>query len=120
VIPADDAARAGAEDVARGEPRLKEVGMFTYVGLLKLTPEGRENLAHVPEYLEKIRAIVEEEHGVIEKTYAFMGPWDFLSIVKYPDNEAAFRVLAKIGLLEVVETQTFPAEEIELFTKAFV
>ncbi len=94
--------------------------MFTYVELLKLTPEGRENLAHVPEYLEKIRTIIVEEGGTLEKTYAFMGPWDFLSIVKYPDNEAAFRVLAKIGLLEVVETQTFPAEEVEIFTKALV
>ncbi len=94
--------------------------MFTYIELFKLTPEGRENLAHVPEYLEKIRTIIVEEGGTLEKTYAFMGPWDFLSIVKYPDNEAAFRVLAKIGLLEVVETQTFPAEEVEIFTKALV
>ena len=94
--------------------------MFTYVQLSKLTPEGREHLIDVPKYHEKFRAIVIEEGGTIEKTYAFMGPWDFLSIVKYPDNEAAFRVLAKIGLLEVVETQTFPAEEIELFTKALV
>ena len=94
--------------------------MFTYVGLMKLTPQGREKLTHVPEFLDKIRLIIEEEHGELVKTYAFMGPWDFLSIVKYPDNETAFRVLAKIGLLEVVETQTFPAEEVEVFTKALV
>jgi uncharacterized protein with GYD domain len=94
--------------------------MFTYVQLFKLTPEGREHLIDVPKYHEKIRSIVVEEGGTVEKTYAFMGPWDFISIVKYPDNEAAFRVLAKIGLLEVVETQTFPAEEVELFTKALV
>jgi uncharacterized protein with GYD domain len=93
--------------------------MFTYIGLVKLTAEGRENLAHTPEYLEKIRKIIEEEGGTLEKTYAFMGPWDFLSIVKYPDNETAFRVLAKIGLLEVVQTETFPAEEVEVFTKVF-
>jgi uncharacterized protein with GYD domain len=48
-----------------------------------------------------------------------MGPWDFFAIVKYPDNETAFRVLAKIGLLEVVKTETFPAEPVEIFTKAF-
>ena len=29
-------------------------------------------------------------------------------------------VLAKIGLLEVVETQTFPAKEVEIFAKALV
>lgn len=92
--------------------------MFTYVGLIQLTPEGRENLEKAPEYLDKIRHIVEEEGGVVEQVLAVMGPWDFFAIVKYPDNETAFRVLAKIGLLEVVKTETFPAEPVELFVKA--
>jgi uncharacterized protein with GYD domain len=94
--------------------------VFTYVGLIQLTPEGRVHLGQAPEYLEKIRHIVEEEGGILEKTFAVMGPWDFLAIVKYPDTETAFRVLAKIGLLEVVKTETFPAEEIEVFLKTLV
>ena len=94
--------------------------MYTYVQLFKLTPEGREHLTDVPEYLGKFKKHVVEAGGTVETIYAFMGPWDFLSIVKYPDNEIAFKVLAKIGRLEWVETQTFPAEEIELFTKALV
>ena len=94
--------------------------MFTYVGLIKLTAEGRENLNDAPKYLDQIKKIVESEGGILEKTYAMMGPWDFFAIVKYPDNETAFRVLAKIGLLEVVKTETFPAEEVEVFVKAFV
>ncbi|HEU0335307.1 MAG TPA: GYD domain-containing protein [Gaiellaceae bacterium] len=94
--------------------------MFTYVGLIQLTPEGREELGKAPEYLEKIRQIVAEEGGTIEDVFAIMGPWDFVAIVKYPDNETAFRVLAKIGKLEVVKTETFPAEPVELFLKALV
>jgi uncharacterized protein with GYD domain len=94
--------------------------VFTYVGLIKLTPEGRENLEKAPEYLEKIRHIVEEEGGILEQVFAIMGPWDFFAIVKYPDNETAFRVLAKIGLLEVVKTETFPAEPVDVFVKALV
>jgi uncharacterized protein with GYD domain len=93
--------------------------VFTYVGLIQLTPEGRENLEKAPEYLDKIKKIVEEEGGIVETVFAVMGPWDFLAIVKYPDNETAFRVLAKIGLLEVLKTETFPAEPVELFVKAF-
>ena len=93
--------------------------MFTYVGLIQLTPEGRENLDKAPEYLDKIKYIVEEEGGIVETVFAVMGPWDFLAIVKYPDNETAFRVLAKIGLLEVVKTETFPAEPVEVFVQAF-
>jgi uncharacterized protein with GYD domain len=91
--------------------------MFTYVGLITLTPEGRQQLDKTPEYLEKIKHIVEEEGGVLEQVLAVMGPYDFISIVKYPDNETAFRVLAKIGLLEVVKTETFPAEPVEVFAK---
>ena len=92
--------------------------MFTYVGLIQLTAEGRENLEKTPIYLDKIRHIVEEEGGVLESVFAIMGPWDFVAIVKYPDNETAFRVLAKIWLLEVVKTETFPAEPVEVFVKA--
>lgn len=94
--------------------------MFTYVGLIELTPEGRETLDKAPEYLDKFRHIIEEEGGTLEDTYAIMGPWDFLAIVKYPDNAAAFRALAKIGRLEVVKTETFPVEKIDVFLKTLV
>ena len=82
--------------------------MFTYVGLIQLTPEGRENLEKAPFYLEKIREIIVADGGVLETVFAVMGPWDFFAIVKYPDTETAFRVLAKIGLLEVVKTERRP------------
>ena len=94
--------------------------MFTYIGLVKLTDEGRENLEKAPEYLDKIRKIIEHEGGTLEETYAIMGPWDFVSLVKYPDNEAAFRALAQIGKLEVVHTETFPAEKVDVFLKTLV
>ena len=94
--------------------------MFTYVGLIEITPEGRESLDKAPEYLERIRQIVEEEGGLLEDTFAVMGPWDFLALVKYPDNAAAFRALAKIGKLEVVKTETFPLEKVDVFFKTFV
>ena len=94
--------------------------MFTYVGLIRLTEEGQEKLPEAPKYLEKIKHIVEEEGGVLEDVWAVMGPYDFFAIVKYPDNETAFRVLARIGKLEVVKTETFPAEKVEIFFKALV
>jgi uncharacterized protein with GYD domain len=94
--------------------------MFKYVGLVQQTPEGRETLDKAPEYLEKFRTIIEEEKGILEDVYAVMGPWDFIALVQYPDNEAAFRALAKIGLLEVVKTETFPIEKVEIFFKTLV
>ena len=94
--------------------------MFTYVGLVRLTEEGQEKLHEAPTYLEQIKTIIEEEGGFVEDVYAVMGPWDFFAIVKYPDNETAFRVLARIGMLEVVKTETFPAEKVDVFFKALV
>jgi uncharacterized protein with GYD domain len=94
--------------------------MFKYVGLVQLTPEGRETLDKAPEYLEKFRTIIEEETGILEDVYAVMGPWDFIALVQYPDNEAAFRALAKIGMLEVIKTETFPIEKVEVFFKTLV
>ena len=94
--------------------------MFKYVGLIQLTAEGRETLEKAPEYLEKFRKIIEEEKGILEDTFAVMGPWDFIALVQYPDNEAAFRALAKIGMLEVIKTETFPIEKVELFFKTLV
>lgn len=94
--------------------------MFTYLGLIELTPEGRETLDKAPEYLEKFRHIIEEEKGVLKDTFAVMGPWDFVALVDYPDNAAAFRALAKIGKLEVIKTETFPIEKVEVFVKTLV
>ena len=63
---------------------------------------------------------VTKHGGEVDCLLAFMGPWDFIAIVKYPDKETAFRVLAEIAELEVVKTETFPAEEVELFFKTVV
>jgi uncharacterized protein with GYD domain len=94
--------------------------MFTYVGLLKLTPIAREHLEKTPEYFDKIHKIVEAEGGTVERFLAIMGPWEYLAIFEYPDLEAAFRVLGKIAKLEMFETETFPAEDVEVFWKALV
>ena len=94
--------------------------MFTYIGLFRLTPMAREHLEKTPEYLEKIHKFVEHEGGELDRFMAIMGPWEYLGIFTYPDNEAAFRVLGKIAKLEVFETETFPAEDIKVFWKALV
>jgi uncharacterized protein with GYD domain len=94
--------------------------VFTYVGLIKLTPEGMEKLEEAPVYLEKIQDIVVEEGGTLEDVWAMMGPYDFITLVKYPDNETAFRALARIAKLDVIHTETFPVEKVDLFFKALV
>ena len=46
----------------------------------------------------------------VDHVLAAQNRGELLAIVKYPDNDAAFRVLAKIAKLEVVDTdKTFPS-----------
>jgi uncharacterized protein with GYD domain len=92
--------------------------MFTYVALIKLTPEGREGLKEAPKYLEKIRFFVEEQKGELGEMFAMMGPWDFFAVVKYPTVEAAFKAHVKVATLEVIEVETFPVEKVEFFIEA--
>ena len=94
--------------------------MFNYVGLFRMTPVARENLEKTPEYFEKIYKIVELEGGKVDRFLAIMGPWEDLGIFTDPDLEAAFRALGKIAKLEIFETETFPAEDVEVFFKALV
>jgi uncharacterized protein with GYD domain len=101
-------------------PDKEEAGMFTYVGLFRLTPVALKQIERTPEYLDKIHKIVEEEGGKLERFMATMGPWEYLGIFTYPDNEIAFRVLGKIAKLEIFETETFPAEDVEIFFKTLV
>ena len=96
------------------------VQVFTYVALIKLTPEGREHIKEAPKFLEQIKSFVELEKGELETPFAMMGPWDFFAIVKYPTVEGAFRAHAKVASLEVIDVETFPVEEVELFIKALV
>ena len=101
----------------QGQPSLRWRPVV-YVGLFRLTPVAREHIEKTPEYFEEIHKIVEAEGGTVERFLAVMGPWEYLAILEYPDLEAAFRVLGKIAKLELFETETFPAEDIELFMKA--
>ena len=94
--------------------------MFSYVALFEFLPEAREHFEKGPEYLEKVREIIVREGGELERVMAVMGPWEFLAIIKYPDNETAFRVLAHIAKLELFKTETFPAEDVEAFWKVLV
>ena len=75
-------------------------------------------MKEAPKYLEKIRFFVEEQKGELGEVFAMMGPWDFFAIVQYPTVEAAFKAHARVAALEVIEVETFPVEEVELFIKA--
>jgi uncharacterized protein with GYD domain len=87
--------------------------MGTYIALSRLTDEGREKLGEGKgiDYMTRITQAIEAEGGTLEHAWTVMGPYDFVSVVTYPDNEVAFRAIRNICGMDVLAVETYPAVE---------
>jgi uncharacterized protein with GYD domain len=70
-----------------------------------------------PERFKRITEIAAEEKGEILKVYGLLGPYDAVSITRFPDNQAALKAAARIGKLINAQTITMAAVEQEDFLK---
>ena len=93
--------------------------MFNYVGLFRMTPVARENLEKTHSRGTSRRSTRSWSSRAARSTVSSRSwaPGSTLGIFTYPDLEAAFRALGKIAKLEIFETETFPAEDVEVFFK---
>jgi uncharacterized protein with GYD domain len=70
-----------------------------------------------PERFKKITEIVAEQKGEILQVYGLLGPYDIVSVAKFPDNTAAMKTAARVGNLINAKTLTMPAVERDDFLK---
>ena len=70
-----------------------------------------------PERFKKFNEIVEEQGGKIERFHGLMGPWDVITLCRYPDTRAAMKGAARIGNLINAQTLTMAALEKEDFLR---
>jgi uncharacterized protein with GYD domain len=70
-----------------------------------------------PERFKRVTEIAAEEKGEILKVYGLLGPYDAVSITRFPDNQAALKAAARIGKLINAQTITMAAVEQEDFLK---
>ena len=89
-------------------------GVAHYILLMTLTSEGREKMLDDPESMVRAanRTSIPGVSGL--GLYAVLGPYDFVSIVEAPDNDAAARYSMELGVKTGVHITTLPAVPIAL------
>lgn len=90
--------------------------MATYIVLVKLTDQGRRNLKQTPPMIRQIMQQSAQQGVTFLGWYLTMGPYDAVSIVEAPSDEAvAVGVLAEAmrGEIEPLTMRAFTVDEAE-------
>ncbi len=111
------------ESVIESEPRSlgfpsDDDDMPVYMMLSRLTERGRDRIKDHPERILEVNHEVEQRGCIVVAQYALMGQFDFVTIIKAPNNEAMHRLAIELGARGTIETQTYPAIPTEDFINA--
>ena len=88
--------------------------MANYILLMKLTPEGQHSILENPDSIAAAASEVHVQDVTGLGLYAVLGPYDFVSIIQAPDNDAAARYSVRLGVRVGVSITTLPAVPISL------
>ena len=88
--------------------------MAHYILLMTLTREGQEAVLRDPDFVVNAASEthVQDVQGL--GLYGVLGPYDFVSIVEAPDNDAAARYSIRFGVRAGAHITTLPAVPISL------
>jgi uncharacterized protein with GYD domain len=87
--------------------------MPVYIILSTLTDEGRKTLKQKPERVMEVNREIETMGVKVQKQFALLGQYDFVSIVEAADNETVMKMSVEIGSRGSVEFVTLPAIPVE-------
>lgn len=85
--------------------------MPQYVRLTNLTREGIEHIEDSAERTDRMADLAEELGGEIEEVFLTLGPYDFVSIARFPDDETYAEFTLRFSQEGTAETQTLKAIE---------
>lgn len=91
--------------------------MPTYILLSNLTDDGARTLKEKPNRLQEVNKEIEKLGAKVTAQYATLGPYDFVSIVEAPDNEAIARVSVELSARGSVRLLTLPAIPVANFVR---
>ena len=89
--------------------------MATYILLLTLTPEGRQQMLDDGESLMRAEAAISVPGIQLMGLYGVLGEYDFVSLVEADDNEAVARFSLELGVRAGAHITTMPAVPIARF-----
>ena len=83
--------------------------MASYILLLTLTPEGRDKMLADPDTLMRAMQDIELAGTTVLGSYAVLGAYDFVTILRAPGNDSAARFSMELGVRAGVLVNTLPA-----------
>ena len=89
--------------------RKEESGMPTYVSLVNWTDQGIKNIRDTLDRAERSAELAEKHGARLQQLFWTVGPYDIVSIVEAPDDEAATAYLLEIGSAGNIRTTTLRA-----------
>jgi len=91
--------------------------MSTYILLITLSPEGRQQMVDDPERLLHAESEIDIPGVNPFGLYGVLGSYDFVSLVEAPDNESIARFSLEFGARTATHIETLPAVPIALFSQ---
>jgi len=94
--------------------------MPTYIGLMKLTHQGSQDIMNAPARIEEAVNLYQKMGGKVIGVYLVMGEYDFVSIGECPSDEiqTAFALaLSSQGNVKTTTMKAFTAKEIPAILK---
>ena len=89
--------------------------MGNYVVFTRLTAAGRKRVHDDPDRLMAIRREIERMGVRIDRQFATMGEYDFITFIDAPSNEHVAKVGAELSSLGTMKLTTFPAISVDRF-----
>lgn len=86
-----------------------------YILLSTLTNEGLTTIKNKPHRIKEVNKEVEKFGVKVVEQYATLGPYDFVSLVEAPDNEAVFKMSIDLGSRGTVKILSMPSMTIDAF-----
>ena len=89
--------------------------MAKYILLSTLTNEGLTTIKNKPQRIKEVNKEVEKYGVKVVEQYATLGPYDFVSLVEAPDNDAVFKMGIELGSRGTVKILSMPSMTIDAF-----
>lgn len=89
--------------------------MGFYIMMSTLSESGRKVLRERPGWIRKVNREVERMGVKVRAQYAVLGPYDFVTVLEAPDNEAVSRVSIELGARGSLQMMTMAAIPLDEF-----
>lgn len=91
--------------------------MAIYIVLSNLTDEGRKTIKQRPARIKEVNKEIEAMGIKVLGQYAVLGPYDFVTVLDAPNNEAVMKMSVELGSRGSIHLITLPAISVDDFIK---